>query len=225
MITTFRNPIASIWQHAIHKVISQKQPAAAPNLSATQPEMTQFASAFTALQSGQPIPQIASDGSVIGDCARLAAQYVWAETTRDTAKALALEAELRYGTCDPLWPIALAIYLAWKASLAPVPYVRYSNLNDFVIPLPDKPDLVVALIADWGTGLDDANWLLSEMIQRKPDVLMHLGDIYYAGTASENRANFLNPMDAVAPNTPVTRSPEITTCIPEARRIIRFCLN
>ena len=62
---------------------------------------------------------------------------------------------------------------------------------------------MVALIADWGTGLDDANWLLSEMMQRKPDVLIHLGDIYYAGTASENRANFLNPMDSVAPNIPI----------------------
>src|SRR5579862_184815 len=95
-ITTFRNPIASIWQHAIHKAISQKQSADAPNLSSAQPEMSQFECAFTALQSGQPIPQTDSDGSVIGDCAKLAAQYVWAETTRDTAKAQALEDELRY---------------------------------------------------------------------------------------------------------------------------------
>jgi hypothetical protein len=202
-ITTYRNPVAAIWQHAIHKAISQKQAGVKLNLSSTQPEMTQFTTAVSALQSGQPIPQTDSAGNVIGSCAKLAAEYVWAEITRDTLKASELEDELRYGTCDPLWTIALAIYLAWKASLEPVPYVRYSNLNDFVIPLPGKPDLIIGLIADWGTGLDDAKWLLSEVMKKNPDVLIHLGDIYYAGTASENRENFLNLINAAVPNTPV----------------------
>jgi Calcineurin-like phosphoesterase len=202
-ITTFRNPIASIWQHAIHKAISQKQPGVQLNLSSTQPEMAQFTTAVTALQSGQAIPQNDSAGNVIGDCAKLAAEYVWAEITRDTLKASELEDELRYGTCDPLWTIALAIYLAWKASLDPVPYKRYSNLNDFVVPLPGKPDLVIGMIADWGTGLDDAKWLLSEVMKKNPDVLIHLGDIYYAGTADEDRQNFLNLIDAAVPNIPI----------------------
>ena len=202
-ITTFRNPIASIWQHAIHKAISQTRPAAALDLSSTQPEMTQFTTAVDALQSGRPVPQSDSAGNVIGSCAKLAAEYVWAEITRNTLKASELEDELHYGTCDPLWTIALAIYLAWKASLDPVPYVRYSNLNDFVIPLPDKPDLVIGLIADWGTGLADAKWLLSEVMKKNPDVLIHLGDIYYAGTADEDRQNFLDLINASAPNIPV----------------------
>lgn len=202
-ITTFRNPIAAIWQHAIHKAISQKQPGVDLDLSSTQPEMTQFSAALTALQNGQPIPATDSAGNVIGSCAKLAAEYVWAEITRDTLKASELEDELRYGTCDPLWTIALAIYLAWKASLDPVPYVRYSNLSDFVIPLLDKPDLIIGLIADWGTGLDDAKWLLSEVMKKTPDVLIHLGDIYYAGTADENRQNFIDLINAAAPNIPI----------------------
>ena len=202
-ITTFRNPIASIWQHAIHKAISQRQQGAELNLSSTQPEMTQFSTALNALQNKQSIPLTDSVGNVIGNCAKLAAEYVWAEITRDTLKASELEDELRYGTCDPLWTIALAIYLAWKASLGPVPYVRYENLDDFVIALPDKPDLVIGLIADWGTGLDDAEFLLSEVMKKSPDVLIHLGDVYYAGTADENRGNFLNLINAAAPNIPV----------------------
>jgi hypothetical protein len=202
-ITTFRNPIASIWQHAIHKAISQKQQGAELNLSSTQPEMMQFSTALNALQNKQSIPLTDGVGNVIGNCAKLAAEYVWAEITRDTLKASELEDELRYGTCDPLWTIALAIYLAWKASLGPVPYVRYENLNNFVIPLLDKPDLVIGLIADWGTGLDDAEFLLSEVMKKSPDVLIHLGDVYYAGTADENRGNFLNLINAAAPNIPV----------------------
>ena len=202
-ITTFRNPIAAVWQHAIHKAISQKQPGVQLYLSSTQPEMTQFNAAVTALQSNQPIPATDSAGNVIGDCAKLAAEYVWAEITRDTLRASELEDELRYGTCDPLWTIALAVYLAWKASLGPVPYVRYSSLNDFVIPLPDKPDLVIGVIADWGTGLDDAKWLLSEVMKKTPDVLIHVGDVYYAGTADAFRNNFLDLINAAAPNIPV----------------------
>jgi hypothetical protein len=202
-ITTFRSPAASIWQHAIHKAITHRQPGLQPELTAAQPEMTQFSTAVDALQKGQPIPQQDSAGNVIGDCAKLAAKYVWAEITGDKTRASELEDELRFGTCDPLWTIALAIYLAWKASLDPVPYVRYANMNDFVIALPDKPDLVIGLIADWGTGLDDAKWLLSEVMKKNPDVLIHLGDIYYAGTADEDRSNFLEGIQAAAPNIPV----------------------
>ena len=77
-ITTFRNPITSIWQHAINKAISQQRPEAQQDLSSSQPEMTQFATAVTALQNGQAIPQADSLGNVIGDCAKLAAEYVWA---------------------------------------------------------------------------------------------------------------------------------------------------
>jgi hypothetical protein len=41
------------------------------------------------------------------------------------------------------------------------------------------------------------------VMKKTPDVLIHLGDIYYAGTAEENRANFLNLIKATAPNIPV----------------------
>ncbi len=204
-IRTFRSPVISIWQNAIHKVISQRTQLSggSPLLSSTQPEMTQFVSAVGALQQGKPIPATDSTGSVIGDCAKLAAEYAWAEITRNTVKGSELENELKYGTCDPLWSAALAIYLEWKASLDAIPYVRYTSMNDFVVPLPGKPDLIVGVIADWGTGLDDANWLLSEVMKKNPDVLIHLGDIYYAGTADDDRDNFLKLIRAAVPSIPV----------------------
>lgn len=201
-IRTYRNPIISIWQDAIHKASSQRiaGTAQASLLSATQPEMTEFVSSVDALVNGRSIP---ITSSAIGGCAKLAAEYVWAEIKRDKLKASELENELKYGTCDPLWSTALAIYLAWKASLNAVPYVRYTDMNDFVIPLPNKPDLVLGIIADWGTGLDDATWLLSEVMKTNPDVLIHLGDIYYAGTADDVRDNFLKIVNATGVSIPV----------------------
>jgi calcineurin-like phosphoesterase family protein len=202
-IVSFRNPIASVWQHAIHKAVSQKSPKASEGLSAAQPEMVQFSSALDALQNGQAVPQLDTTGLPIGDCAKLAAQYAWAEIRHAAAEAAQIQDQLRYGTCDPLWSIALAIYLAWKATLKSVPYVRYADLGDFVTPLPEEPDLVIGIIADWGTGLDDAKWLLSEVMTKNPHVLIHLGDIYYAGMPDEVRTNFLDIVNAAASNIPV----------------------
>lgn len=216
-LKTFRNPIASIWQYAIHKAISQKTPEGSPDLSADQPEMLQFSTALAALQKNQAIPQKDSAGNVIADCAKLAAEYVWAEITRDTLKASELEDQLRYSNCDPLWTIALAIYLDWKASLDPIPYVRYDSMNDSVIPLPNKPDLAIGIIGDWGTGLDDAKWLLSEVMKKNPDVLIHLGDIYYAREPPMKSVAIFS-ISSTPPLRifPFTRCPAIMICIPVA---------
>ena len=51
--------------------------------------------------------------------------------------------------------------------------------------------------ADWGTGTDVAVDLLEEVAQHKPDVLIHLGDIYYSGTAAECDVNFKRGVDTV----------------------------
>lgn len=200
---TFRNPYASVWQSAMHKALSAKRATARENLSATEPEMTQFTTALNALQSQKIMPETDIMGSPIGRCAKLAAQFVWAEIKGDQARADAIRAELQDGTCDPLWAEALAAYLAWKGSLKPASYVKYTSLSDFVIPLPDKPELVIGLIADWGTGLDDARWLLMEVMKKNPDVLIHLGDIYYSGMPYEDTDNFLSPINSLAPNIPV----------------------
>ena len=70
------------------------------------------------------------------------------------------------------------------------PYVNYENLADFVIDLAracketaDKR-LVIGVIADWGTGMEDASWLLGRLMTQNVDVIVHLGDIFYSGTSS-----------------------------------------
>ena len=67
-------------------------------------------------------------------------------------------------------------------------------------------DLRVAIAADWGTGLYGAP-KIAETIrrmagQRKFDLAMHLGDVYYSGTEKEVDARFLKvwPTDAATMN-------------------------
>jgi hypothetical protein len=57
----------------------------------------------------------------------------------------------------------------------------------------DKPAMRLALLGDWGTGLYGAP-VSARSIENTPDpydLIFHLGDVYYSGTESEVRDNFL----------------------------------
>jgi 3',5'-cyclic AMP phosphodiesterase CpdA len=56
----------------------------------------------------------------------------------------------------------------------------------------------VALIADWGTGYSDAEDVLRAACALEPDAIIHLGDIYFAGTERECRRKFLEPIRRLA---------------------------
>jgi hypothetical protein len=66
-----------------------------------------------------------------------------------------------------------------------VPYRPASGPDD-PPPLPLAENATVALIADWGTGTPEARALLERVAAHKPDVVIHLGDVYYSGTEVEN---------------------------------------
>jgi hypothetical protein len=50
----------------------------------------------------------------------------------------------------------------------------------------------LAIIGDWGTGDQVAINLLRQVAILEPQVLIHLGDVYYAGTHNEEQTNFLD---------------------------------
>ncbi len=61
-----------------------------------------------------------------------------------------------------------------------------------------KNDAKIAIIGDWGTGMEDAEYLLETLVRyNKPDLIIHLGDIYYSGTNDECIANFENVIKRV----------------------------
>lgn len=78
---------------------------------------------------------------------------------------------------------------------AEIPYVRAGKIGNRTIPL--KPGARVAVFGDWGTGAGPARRIMTMIKKQKPDVLLHLGDIYYSGTAAECAANFAEVLDAV----------------------------
>jgi predicted phosphodiesterase len=122
------------------------------------------------------------------DCAKVAAQFLWAEITGNQEKSKLFAAELKYAVCDVAgWSECLTVYAAYKLSRGTNPYRANQNV---VIALGTKTKL--AIIGDWGTGDDVAINLLQQVNTFGPDVLIHLGDIYYAGTQNEAHTNFLD---------------------------------
>jgi predicted phosphodiesterase len=55
----------------------------------------------------------------------------------------------------------------------------------------------VAIVGDWGTGQDAAKLVLRQIANKNPDVVIHLGDIYYAGTQFEVSNFFLKPWQQI----------------------------
>ncbi|MGH8013474.1 MAG: metallophosphoesterase family protein [Candidatus Binataceae bacterium] len=117
---------------------------------------------------------------------------------RDDAAAIAqLSAELkRFGECDPCYGEALERYIEYfRLHREAIPYRSYTHLSDSVEALPDTCTL--AIVGDWGTGQAAARTVLERIAGHQPDIVIHLGDIYYSGTAYEAGNYFLRLFEQV----------------------------
>jgi calcineurin-like phosphoesterase family protein len=70
------------------------------------------------------------------------------------------------------------------------PFKFHKELTDFMFPLEDSCS--IALVFDWGTGIDRAIAVSKEIDKRAPQHAIHLGDVYYAGTENEVNERFLD---------------------------------
>jgi len=56
--------------------------------------------------------------------------------------------------------------------------------------------LRIGILADWGCGTPEAAAVLNSLKAEKPDVVIHLGDVYYSGTLQEQQQFLLQPLRA-----------------------------
>ncbi|HEU0054331.1 MAG TPA: metallophosphoesterase [Longimicrobium sp.] len=77
------------------------------------------------------------------------------------------------------------------------PFRSHESLQDFRFPLPDA--CTVALVADWGTGMPGAVRVMEQIAARRPQHLVHLGDIYPSGDVDEVRRHFTRVLDEHGP--------------------------
>ena len=100
-------------------------------------------------------------------------------------------------------------WFRWVWSLTD--WVDRNQAHPIVRPTTNVPDtltgdLRVAMAADWGTGLYGAPKIANQMRElaknKKFDIAMHLGDVYYSGTEKETDARFIKvwPTEAATIN-------------------------
>lgn len=196
---TFRDHFLSLYQSAIgQKVRSALDPgAAAPGLASG---MIRAATQIAGLaDQGLAVPAVAPPNfsQDAWTVARLTLELMRAQAAGNTTRVQQIEDELKDGGYDPAWAGTIAEFVGHfgpDGTRCKIPYVRAS---DDMKPLPMSPNATVALIADWGTGTASAINLLKGVAQQKPDILIHLGDIYYSGTPFECDANFKRIVDSV----------------------------
>lgn len=84
----------------------------------------------------------------------------------------------RYEDFDARWLSALAHRLRATP-------VAFPSRTPEVINIPDRVSIAIA--GDWGTGLPESDLVGAQMARVRPDYMIHLGDVYYAGTPEEER--------------------------------------
>lgn len=218
-IRTHRHDIASLFQSVaddVARALDRKAGTASAERGTTEGERPVLAHPLVAaaeavaghMERGREPPDdppeglAASHGGEVSDlweCTKLAARLVEKKFLGDDEAARKIEDELKFSDCDPAWAEAIVDYEEYfgpSGHAKEIPYVRWEDMDDFVLPALPR-NARVALIADWGTGTDAAERLLREVAEHEPDVLVHLGDIYYAGTTEECRRWFLGVIDDV----------------------------
>lgn len=208
---TFRDHFLSLYQSAIgQQVRDALDPAvAAPGLaSGLVRAATQIA---TLTDQGQAVPTAAPPNfsQNAWTAARLALELMRARVAGNAARAQDVEDELKDGGFDPSWAGTIAAFVEHFGPDGTRGKIPYVPPNDDMHPLPMPPEATVALIADWGTGTAGAINLLQGVAAQKPDILIHLGDIYYSGTPYECDVNFRRIIDGRLDRTGTATDPPV----------------
>jgi hypothetical protein len=214
--TTYRDHLLSIYQSAAAEIGRRQAtspPAALPSrtmrtrtrsVAAGSQETIEDAAAkvagrrFTSVDGDKAQPRMRSTTMVgsVRSCAELGLRYLEAKIGGDHAAIARIEADFKTGTCDPAWATTLNEYLRFfgaNGMRREIAYVRPAQAGEGVIEI--KADAKIALVSDWGTGAEPAARVLRQIAALKPDIFIHLGDIYYSGTPVECDVNFSRLID------------------------------
>lgn len=129
-------------------------------------------------------------------CANLGMRYLEAKARGDARSAERIRGQLDASTCDPNWARTLDEYVSYfgiRGDRREIPYISPDASATRVIQI--EPTSKIVILGDWGTGAKPAVELLRHVKAQEPDILVHLGDIYYSGTSRECDVNFRQVLD------------------------------
>jgi Calcineurin-like phosphoesterase len=128
-------------------------------------------------------------------CLQLMLEYAWAALRGDQQRMTETTNEFEKSGCDCVgWLKAAFDYLInhnWLYQ-ATIPYIPAGCK----LQLPEQTRLRIGVLGDWGTGEPIAQLVLEALMEQQPDLILHVGDVYYAGTKDEMQGNFLDLISA-----------------------------
>lgn len=112
-----------------------------------------------------------------------------------TTEAKQLDTVFKFSSKDPLWVEAFTSWASQHELLAHE-VARHSHValkRSFQYPMSD--DITIALLGDFATGNQQCYALSRELVRTtQPKKIIHLGDVYYCGSAEEYEQNFTRPL-------------------------------
>lgn len=151
-----------------------------------------------AAQTAQGTTVAAPEG-VAWDCTDLLVKYVIAWGMDDTYWMNQIRSQWVDSPCNATgWLQAVDAWIAYYWDGAEPQYAPPASggPQPFALPPAAASDgtLRVGILGDWGTGEPEAIAVLDQLMRQAPDLIIHVGDVYYAGTEDEQNSNFLTPV-------------------------------
>lgn len=209
---TFRDPDFSLFQSVVEEVMAESPDAGvsfSPDGEVADPMVAAAISIGDLLENDEPLPEgggvVSYAGLDLAEAARYCASNAWqlirAKLRGDQEAVEQLQEELGpFSICDPRWAESVEKYLVKvKLKGKTIPYRTWNKINDYVFNDRLAANARIAIIGDWGTGQPAARAVLRQIVRQQPDIVIHLGDIYYSGTAREMRQNFLEVCRDILP--------------------------
>jgi hypothetical protein len=101
-----------------------------------------------------------------------------------------------------VWGLLTRAWWKWLWKYLKVVFTKREQFAEYEQPFTERPGVysipstcVIALAADWGTGTASAYAVRDQIRARRPDITIHLGDVYYSGTDQEFKDFFLGEDD------------------------------
>jgi hypothetical protein len=210
---TVRDPHISLWQSAMEEGVHRKlgnRPRRGkllhhPLMQVVNEHAARLERKETITAATQPVTHQDHFDTLV-HASHLFFQRSHARIKKDKVAEAAAHAEIQkrsYEDGDPMFLTIIPIFEAYYLGGLLSPIYRdwtkegKNNLEYGVIPWELPAGSKVGIIGDWGTGMNDAEALLTDLVRQVPDVIVHLGDIYYAGTEHQAQETFLNVFDRV----------------------------
>lgn len=200
IFTQLHHPDFSLWQSAVEQTVANVGSAAEEVRNDAAHTMIQATSVVASnLKNGISPAHQAQAGQANDSqgwaqyCSSIWWEIAKAQVAGDRQAEQKWRAQLgQFTTCDLRYAQAAEQYVAFKLQQGKTPYKVWKDLNDFIVDWQVPPKARIAIVGDWGTGKDDARALLQSIARKNPDLVIHLGDIYYAGTDFEVQNYFLS---------------------------------